>query len=116
MACVILLEDDADLRELFAHALSQAGHEVHAAPNSRGIMALVRDNAAAVLVTDLIMPGHEGMEGIFLARQQQGLRILAMSSNRDFLRLAEGLVDCCMLKPFTAEDLLEKVETLLKRT
>ena len=42
MACIILLEDDSDLRSLYAQAMRIAGHEVHEADSSRGIMALLR--------------------------------------------------------------------------
>ncbi|WP_338844621.1 response regulator [Massilia sp. W12] len=115
MASVVLLEDDSDLCELYASALRLAGHQVHVAANSRGILNVLQAQQAQVLVTDLIMPGHEGIEGIFLARQKQGLRIIAISSNQEYLRLAENLVDVCLHKPFPAQKLQQKVEEVLSR-
>ncbi len=112
MANVILLEDDADLRELYASALRLHGHTVYEGASSRRILPLLQETAADILITDLMMPGHEGMEGIFLARQKPGLRIIAMSSNQDFLQLASGLVDACLHKPFSATDLLHQIQKL----
>ncbi|MBI3230595.1 MAG: response regulator transcription factor [Burkholderiales bacterium] len=113
MKTIILLDDDAELREYFSAHLQAHGFTVIAQANSQNITDLVKRNNAACIITDLIMPGHEGMEGIFLAKQIQGLKIIAMSSSSAFLRIADGLVDRCLHKPISGPDLVAVVSAVL---
>lgn len=116
MPTVILLDDDAQIRQYFAEYLRAYGYTVVEGVNSKGILQLVREHQAKILITDLMMPDHEGMEGIFLARQIPDLRIIAISSNAAFLHLAFSIVDACMQKPILGSDLVLQVEKLLNPT
>ena len=105
MPTVILLDDDAQVRQYFAEYLRAYGYTVVEGVNSKGILQLVREHHAKILITDLVMPDHEGMEGIFLAKQIPELRIIAISANAAFLKLASNIADACMQKPFFGADL-----------
>jgi DNA-binding response OmpR family regulator len=62
---IILLDDDVELRTFFATALESLGFAVVTASNSEHVVELIAEHRAVLLVTDLVMPDHEGMEGIF---------------------------------------------------
>ncbi len=113
MVTVLLLEDDEDLRQYFEEYLRAYGFFVVARGNSQGVVQLVNEHRANFLVTDLVMPGHEGMEGIFLAKQVPDLKIVAVSSNAAFLRLAEDFVDACLLKPIAGLDLTLTLQRMI---
>jgi len=119
MARIVLFEDEAALRLLLAEVLEEAGHEVvsagdGAASRDAGLMA-----AADVLITDLMMPGCDGLEVIANARAANpALRIIAMSGGgrtvtTDFLPMAQELgADRILHKPFLPDDLAAAVAAL----
>lgn len=61
-------------------------------PPVQDIVALAEEHQPALIVTDLIMPDHEGMEGIFRLRKVCQAPVIATSSNPQFLKMAEPLV------------------------
>ncbi|MES2126892.1 MAG: response regulator [Pseudomonadota bacterium] len=114
MATIILLEDDEFLSELYNVHLHEAGYTVVTASNSRGVVELVARHAPVLLITDLVMPDHEGLEGIFKLRRVGQLPILAISANPAFLTMAESLVEATLLKPFSGETLVAIVAGVLR--
>jgi two-component system cell cycle sensor histidine kinase/response regulator CckA len=68
---VLLVEDEAPLRRLAAHALKAAGHDLREAADAEDALALVEDGfAPEVLVSDVTMPGE--MDGLALADALRG--------------------------------------------
>lgn len=62
---ILLVEDEASLREILAHVLEQEGYRVVTAGNGREALALVKGVSPALVITDLMMPvldGHELLE------------------------------------------------------
>ncbi len=114
MSTIILLEDDPFLRELYSLHLSQAGYTMVSAASGRNIVALLAQHAPALVITDLIMPDHEGMEAIFQIRDHAEVPIIAISVNPDFLRMAAPLVDATLVKPFSGDELTLQVERVLR--
>ncbi len=113
MTTVLLMEDDAELRQYLEEYLRAYGFFVVARGNSQGVMQLLKEHRADFLLTDLVMPEHEGMEGIFLAKQVKGLKIVAMSVNEAYLRMATSMVDACLLKPVSGADLVLTLQNLM---
>jgi CheY-like chemotaxis protein len=113
---VLLVEDEAAVRELVERILRKAGFEVTAAPD-----ALVALRVAAeappfdLLVSDVVMPG---MNGIELARELRAirpdLRVLLISGYTEEAvgRVGpDGLV--LLSKPFAADELLARIRQIL---
>lgn len=118
MSNIILLDDDIQLRGLFALVLEEAGHTVITASNSKDIIDLVTENKADLIITDLVMPEHEGIEGIFAVQRgiPTPIPIIAMSAYREYLRIVESVVAAVLLKPLQAESLVETVDEVLRKT
>ncbi|WP_338846555.1 response regulator [Massilia sp. W12] len=110
---IVLLDDDELLRELLHAELEAAGYIVVAAANSADLPQLLEDHNAALLISDLVMPDHEGMEGIFAVRQQFNIPIIAISSYEQYLRVVESIVTLTLKKPFTPQQLVQQVRRLL---
>lgn len=115
MSTIILLEDDSFLCELYCLHLSQYGHHVVAAANSATIAAMLEEHRPELIITDLIMPDHEGMEAIFHIRKLYPAPIIAISSNPVFLRMAEPVVNATLLKPFSGDELTLQVARVLSQ-
>ena len=111
---IILLDDDAELRNYLAAVLEGDGYQVVCAANSQDLTKLVLQHQAALLITDLVMPEHEGMEGIFQVLQQHRIPIIAMSSYAQYLEVVESVVSRTLLKPLQAEQLLQEVYDVLE--
>lgn len=113
MSTIILLEDDQLLNDLYTLSLVRAGYQVVQGVNSRDIVALAEEHQPVLIVTDLMMPDHEGMEGIFRLRKVCQAPVIAISSNPQFLKMAEPLVDATLRKPFSGDELRLLVEHVL---
>jgi CheY-like chemotaxis protein len=69
MALVILVDDDAHQRTLWAEALAEEGHEVVTAGCGPEAISLMRDIRPDAVILDVSMPGMDGLEA--LAKIQQ---------------------------------------------
>ena len=60
MATVLIVDDEAHVRELLGHVIRKAGHEVLEADSSDAALSVMEQRQAAVVFTDIQMPGHDG--------------------------------------------------------
>lgn len=114
---ILLIDDDAMLRQTIRRMLGSAGHEVVEAENGRVGLDAFRKQKVDAVVTDIIMPQKEGIETIRDLRVlNPQVRIVAMSGGgrthqMDFLSIAAKLgADTTLTKPFRKEALLACVE------
>ena len=59
---ILLVDDEADLREVLDISLSDTGYNVLTAENSTQALDLLNDNDIPVVITDIKMPGIDGIE------------------------------------------------------
>jgi CheY-like chemotaxis protein len=79
---VLIVEDDAAVRNSLALLLKASGYEVSTAANGLEALALLKMGLPAVLLSDLYMPGMSGFELLSVARQQfPKLSLVAMSAS-----------------------------------
>jgi DNA-binding response OmpR family regulator len=118
MARVLIVDDDADIREGVHDVLAACGHSVLEASNGTvGLQQLTRNNVDLVLM-DILMPDKEGIETIQeIRRMQPDKKILAMSgceARHDYLDFAKYLgADAVLTKPFQPAELLEAIGSVL---
>jgi two-component system cell cycle response regulator CpdR len=62
MAHILLVEDDESLRKFLALALTRAGHEVVDYGDGHEAWAVLKDADFDLLLTDIVMPGMDGIE------------------------------------------------------
>jgi DNA-binding response OmpR family regulator len=121
MACILLVDDDSQLRAALRKMLEEAGHEVIDAKDGVDAIRYNQRRAVDLVLTDLFMPRKDGLEIIReLHRDFPHLRILAMSGGgfdreMDLLEMAERLGAIKTLKkPFDKPTLLAAVEAVLR--
>src|SRR3954468_5559020 len=76
MASILVVEDDADARELFCRSLSRAGHKVTGVPNGRDALSSILANTPDLLLLDLLMPEMDGTDLVEILRSYLRLRTL----------------------------------------
>ena len=118
----ILIIDDEDLsRNMLSQALTRAGYDVSTACDGTEGIELFRSVLADLIITDILMPGKEGLETIMeLRRDFPDVKIIAMSGggrtgNLNFLDIAERLgAQRTLQKPFHLQDVLQLVQEVLQ--
>lgn len=119
MARILIIEDDDLLRSVIATALTQAGHIVLQASEGRMGCDLFRTSPCDLVLTDLVMPGQEGIETIMQLRHDYArLPIIAMSGGsthaKSYLAMAVKFgVRSILAKPFTIAELSRAIADAL---
>ncbi|MFN4354208.1 response regulator [Parvibaculum sp.] len=122
MARILVAEDEPDVLTFVVRALRGAGHEVEGAGDgSDALAALARaresGRAHDLLLTDILMPVMDGVSLALLAsRDQPALRIMLMTGYSDQRERAHGLeaiIHDILLKPFTLDELVMRVQSAL---
>ncbi len=110
---VLLVEDDADSRELMAEVLEVAGYAVRPVANGQEALRVLSGGQIDVVVTDL---GLSGMGGLELARAAKavapGMPVIVVTgwAEREDVEQARGReVDSVLLKPVDPESLTQVV-------
>lgn len=121
MGSILVIEDTVDVRILFRAILESDGHQVREAAHGEEGLHAFRQCSAELVVTDLYMPGGDGIELIVrLRREWPTVKILAVSGwmGMDGLLHAAKLLgaDCALAKPVGVEELRGAVRALLSRT
>ncbi|MCW8907750.1 MAG: response regulator [Sedimenticola sp.] len=116
MDTLLLLEDDQPLREYYSLSLTQAHYQVVEADNSKDIVALIEQHNPALVITDLVMPDHDGLEGIFKMIGKYRIPVIVISAYPDFIELSKPLVAATYVKPLSASELIAAVDKMLHRS
>ncbi|MBK7760367.1 MAG: PAS domain S-box protein [Deltaproteobacteria bacterium] len=119
-ARVMVVEDNADLCELISEVLTQSGYEVHALGRGDEALAALQTEAVELLLTDVVMPGTNGVELVRqIAKTRPALRTLTMSGYAwaELVSARHLSPDARFLrKPFTNEELLRAVSDALTQS
>jgi CheY-like chemotaxis protein len=117
---ILLIDDDALVRQSLTIVLEYAGYEVRCAADGRQGLAAFRERRPDLVISDIVMPEKEGIETIMELRMlSRDCPIIAISGGgrfgrADFLTVAKALgANATLSKPFEAEDLLRMVASHL---
>jgi CheY-like chemotaxis protein len=121
MARILVIDDDDVLRAAVCRTLSAQGHTVEDADDGAAGMARLVAHVPDLVITDVFMPGRDGIETLIEIRKSfPQLKVIVMSGG-DSSGLINLLEDAKLLgaaltlpKPFTPEDLLKAVDSLLR--
>ncbi len=67
---ILLVDDDAFLRDMYATKFSQNGDEVAAAEDGRTALAMLKETTFDVILMDMVMPGMTGLELLDTIKQE----------------------------------------------
>jgi len=119
---ILVVDDDAEARELLADFLSQLGHTIETAHDGADALSRLEVFPAELVVTDLEMPGMSGLELIAVLRERApSCPTLLVTARADRLLsrspVGEGVRgSACLLKPLDLDDLAAVVERLTDGT
>ncbi len=115
---VLIVDDDASVREFLSEILEMAGYQVANARNGTEALRLIDETPVSVVLLDMDMPILDGRGFVQeLARRRISLPVVLMTSADQVAEMATAVRVADFLgKPFTLPELLGTVERLSERS
>lgn len=113
---ILLVEDEAFVRQVAAEVLRAEGHTVVTARNAVEAREAFHRWGSRVdlLLTDVVLPGDSGRQlSMQLRRENPRLRVLLVTGYAEQMALPETAKEECLAKPFCSHVLLDRVRKLL---
>lgn len=118
-ACVLVVDDDCDIRELLSQLLTNEGYAVEAARDGEEMFKVIERRPVDLILLDVMLPGSDGFE---LCRQLRGdaemppvIMVTAKDSEIDRVVGLELGADDYIVKPFSSRELLARIKAVLRR-
>ncbi len=116
---ILVVDDDPDVRDLVRELLERAGHSVRTAAEGREALRLLYDVRPQLIVLDVSMPELDGWATLERVRDITDVPVLMLTARDAELEKVRGLkagADDYVTKPFGRQELLARVEALLRRS
>jgi DNA-binding NtrC family response regulator len=118
MAKLLIVDDEAPVREFLVRGLAAAGHETSAVADGMAALAALEDDAYDLLLSDIVMPELDGVSlALKVSKEWPGLPIILMTGFADQqarARNLSALVRHVIAKPFTLDEITRVIADALK--
>ncbi len=118
---ILVIEDEADIRELLQYNLGREGYQVLAVGDGESGLREARRGKPDLIVLDLMLPGMQGLEVCRLLRERPDTRsipVIVLTAKADESDVILGLelgADDYIGKPFSVKELVARVRAVLRR-
>jgi two-component system alkaline phosphatase synthesis response regulator PhoP len=118
---IYIVEDDADIREMEAYALSSAGFSVEAFEESTAFFAAARKQLPDLVLLDVMLPGTDGLAILKRLRADPAacaipiIMVTAKTAEADKVKGLDSGADDYLTKPFGVMELVSRCKALLRR-
>ncbi|WP_280547268.1 MULTISPECIES: phosphate regulon transcriptional regulator PhoB [unclassified Halomonas] len=119
---VLIVDDEAPIREMIAVALEMADYRVLEADNAQEAHAMVVDHQPDLVLLDWMMPGTSGIELARRLKREEAtaeLPIIMLTAKGEEDNKIQGLeagADDYITKPFSPRELVARLKAVLRRT
>ena len=117
---ILVVEDEARLRELLRGGLSEEGHNVIASDNGNDALEVARSGQFDAILLDVMLPGIDGFEIARRLRSEGNetpiLMLTARDAEQDIIRGLDYGADDYLTKPFSFSELLARLRAVTRRT
>ncbi len=118
-ARVLIVDDDAQIRQLLAGFLKENGLDVALARDGVEMSAVLCSEAIDLIVLDLMLPGAGGLDLCRELRRTSSLPVIMLTAKGDETDRIVGLevgADDYLAKPFNPRELLARIKAVLRRS
>jgi two-component system OmpR family response regulator len=116
---ILVIDDEAHIREVVHYALSKDGFDVTAVADGESGLAKHREGDFQLVVLDVSLPGIDGLEVCRQLRAAKPTPVLFLSARAEEIDRVVGLElggDDYLTKPFSPRELVARVKAILRRT
>jgi DNA-binding response OmpR family regulator len=117
-ARVLVVDDEAAIRDLLEYGLGQAGFAVRGANDGRSALETVREWSPEVILLDVMLPEVDGFTLLPSLRRATEAPIIMLTAKRETAAKVAGLsrgADDYVCKPFELEELIARLNSALRR-
>lgn len=121
MARILLAEDEAQIGDMVAFKLANAGHDVIRVADGEAALAAAARERPDAIILDVMMPGLDGFSVLGRLKADPSLSAIpvimltARGQERDVLSGLQGGAADYIVKPFSLKELLARVDVALRR-
>jgi DNA-binding response OmpR family regulator len=115
---ILIVEDEAVLRETLAYNLTKQGYRVESAKDGKTAIDVARKTHFDLILLDIMLPVLDGFEVCRILRQEMTVPILMLTARDDEIDRVIGLeigADEYLTKPFSMRELQARVKALIRR-
>src|SRR5688572_7646555 len=116
--CVLIVDDDAEIRTLLHDYLERNGYRCVAVPDGKGMRTALEQEAVDLIVLDIMLPGSDGLTLCRDLRARSDVPVIMLTARGEDTDRIIGLemgADDYLAKPFNPRELLARVKVILRR-
>jgi len=117
---ILVIEDDAAIRQGIVDAIAFAGYTPLEAPDGHKGLARAMDAECDLILLDLVLPGPDGLEILKAVRKERPtLPVIILTARGEERDRVKGLrlgADDYVVKPFSVKELLARIEAVMRRS
>ena len=115
---ILIVDDEASIRELLHFNLARAGYEVLEAADGQAALQQASDEQPDLILLDIMLPGLNGLEVLRRLRREKQTPVILLTARDAVMDKVTGLdagAEDYITKPFAIEELLARIRTALRR-
>ncbi len=115
---ILIVDDDAEIRDLLSQYLVKSGFRVTAVADGRGMWQALDAGRTDLIVLDVMLPGDDGLTLCRNLRARSDTPVIMLTARGDETDRIVGLemgADDYLAKPFSARELLARIKAILRR-
>ena len=116
---VVVVDDDAEIREALADALTDNGYRTTTVANGEQLWKVLKEGACDLLLIDLYLDRENGLQLARQVSQESDVPIIMLTGKGDETDRILGLelvADDFIMKPFNLRELLARINALIRRS
>jgi len=116
--CILVVDDEPELREMLLEYLTGKGYDVVAAAHSAAAREALKSRTVQLAILDIQMPGEDGLSLARHLREHYDIAVIMLTAANDVVDRVIGLevgADDYLAKPFDPRELLARMRSLLRR-
>lgn len=118
MLSILMVDDDAQIRQLLSDYLSGFGMSVVAVADGKAMADALKKSSFDLVILDLMLPGEDGLSLCRSLRAESDIPILMLTARGEAMDRVVGLelgADDYIVKPFEPRELVARIQTILRR-
>ncbi|MGN0298427.1 MAG: response regulator transcription factor [Lachnospiraceae bacterium] len=122
MACIYVVEDDKNIREIEIYALQNSGYEVVGFANAKEFYKKINEKVPNLVLLDIMLPDEDGLDIVMRLRTMAATKrvpIIMVTARTTEIDKVKGLnmgADDYLGKPFGVMELIARVKAMLRRS